>query len=217
MARIGLLGGTFNPPHLGHLVCAQEALEALGLDRVVLVPVNLPPHKAIEVDPGVEHRVAMCAAAIAGDERLALTRLEVDRPGPSYTVDTLRALRARAPQDELTFIVGGDQARSLQTWKEPSAVLELARLAVAEREEVRRGDIAAELAGLPGGRDRVSFFDMPRIDISSSLVRRRAAAGRAVRYLVPDAVAAHIEREGLYRPPSPAPGAGRAGVSGATA
>ncbi len=217
MARIGLLGGTFNPPHLGHLVCAQEALGALGLDQVVLVPVNLPPHKAIEVDPGVEHRVAMCEAAVAADERFATTRLEVDRPGPSYTVDTLRALRASAPQDELTFIVGGDQAQSLPAWKEPSGVLELARLAVAEREGVRRADVVERLDGLPGAAERVLFFDMPRIDISSSLVRRRAAAGRSVRYLVPDAVAAYIEREALYRPSASPPEGGRAGVSGATA
>jgi nicotinate-nucleotide adenylyltransferase len=200
VVRVGLLGGTFNPPHLAHLVCAQEALLQLGLDRVLLVPVGVAPHKAVEDDPGPAHRVAMCEAAVAGDERLGVSRADADREGPSYTVDLLRALRAAAPDDELTFIVGGDMARSLPEWRDPEGVLALARFAVAEREDVRRADIADRLAGLAGAAERVSFFDMPRLDISSSLIRRRAAAGQPVRYLVPDAVAAYIERERLYRP-----------------
>jgi nicotinate-nucleotide adenylyltransferase len=197
VARVGLLGGTFNPPHLAHLVCAQEALIALGLDRVLLVPVGVAPHKVVEGDPGVAHRVAMCEAAVAGDERLGVSRADADRAGPSYTVDLLRALGGA---DELTFIVGGDMAHSLPAWRDPEGVLALARIAVAEREEVRRADIAQRLAGLDGAAERVCFFDMPRLDISSSLIRSRAAAGLPVRYLVPDAVAAYIEREGLYRP-----------------
>jgi nicotinate-nucleotide adenylyltransferase len=207
MARVGLLGGTFNPPHLGHLVCAQEALCELGLDRVLLVPARVPPHKAVESEPGVEHRVAMCEAAVAGDSRLAVSLVDVRRDGPSYTVDTLRELHADAPGDELTFIVGGDMAHSLPTWREPEAVLEHATLAVAGREGVSRADILEQVAGLSGAPERLRFFDMPRIDISSSLIRRRAAAGQPLRYLVPDAVAAHIEREGLY---APAPVGGRA-------
>jgi nicotinate-nucleotide adenylyltransferase len=208
VARVGLLGGTFNPPHLGHLVCAQEALVRLQLDRVLLVPAGVPPHKAVEAEPGVEHRVAMCEAAVAGDERLGVSRADVDRTGPAYTVELLRAVRGAAPDDELWFIVGGDMAHSLPAWREPAAVLALARLAVAEREGVRRADIAERLAPLPGAADRVDFFDMPRLDISSSLLRRRAAAGDPLRYLVPDAVAAYIEREGLYTAAQPAaPGA----------
>ncbi len=197
MARVGLLGGTFNPPHLGHLVCAQEALLQVGLDRVLLVPLGVAPHKLVEADPGVAHRVAMCEAAVAGDERLGVSRADAERDGPSYTVDLLRGLGG---EDELTFIVGGDMAYSLPTWRDPEGVLALARIAVAEREGVRRADISERLAGLAGASDRVCFFDMPRIDISSSLIRSRAAAGQPLRYLVPDAVAAYIEREGLYRP-----------------
>jgi nicotinate-nucleotide adenylyltransferase len=197
VAQVGLLGGTFNPPHLAHLVCAQEALLQLDLDRVLLVPVGVAPHKAIEAEPGVEHRVAMCEAAVAADERFAVSRADVDRDGPSYTVDLLRALGGA---DELTFIVGGDMAHSLPSWRDPEGVLALARLGVAQREDVRRADISARLAGLAGAAERVVFFDMPRLDISSSLIRRRAAAGRSIRYLVPDAVAGYIEREGLYRP-----------------
>jgi nicotinate-nucleotide adenylyltransferase len=197
VAQVGLLGGTFNPPHLAHLVCAQEALLQLGLDRVLLVPVGVAPHKAIEAEPGVEHRVAMCEAAVATDERFGVSRADVDRDGPSYTVDLLRALGGA---DELTFIVGGDMAHSLPSWRDPEGVLALARLGVAEREDVRRVDISARLASLAGAAQSVVFFDMPRLDISSSLIRRRAAAGQAIRYLVPDAVAGYIERKGLYRP-----------------
>jgi nicotinate-nucleotide adenylyltransferase len=204
VARVGLLGGTFNPPHVGHLVCAQEALVRLGLDRVLLVPAGVPPHKEVEAEPGAEHRVAMCEAAVADDPRLGVSRADVDRTGPAYTVDLLRAVRGAGPGDELWFIVGGDMAYSLPSWREPEAVLALARLAVAEREGVRRADIAERLAVLAGAPDRVDFFAMPRLDVSSSLLRRRAAEGAPLRYLVPDAVAEYIEREGLYRAALPA-------------
>ncbi len=214
MARVGLLGGTFNPPHVAHLVCAQEALVQLGLDRVLLVPAGVPPHKEVEAEPGVEHRIAMCEAAVAGDDRFAVSRADAGRAGPSYTVELLRALGAAAPADELTFIVGGDMAYSLPAWREPEAVLALARLAVAEREGVRRADIAERLAGLAGAADRVDFFDMPRLDVSSSLLRRRAAAGGPLRYLVPEAVAAYIEREGLYGAPQRAPDGARLSFGG---
>jgi nicotinate-nucleotide adenylyltransferase len=199
MARVGLLGGTFNPPHIGHLVCAQEAWSQLGLDRVLLVPVHTPPHKEAEDDPGVEARVELCELAVAGDERLGVSRIDADVPGPSFTVDTLGRLHERHPGDQLTFIVGGDMAHSLPTWREPEAILDLAELAVAERADVRRTDIADRLAGLRGAPERIRFFDMPRIDVSSSLVRRRAAAGRPIRYLVPDPVAAAVERTRMYR------------------
>jgi nicotinate-nucleotide adenylyltransferase len=199
MARVGLLGGTFNPPHIGHLVCAQEAWSQLGLDRVLLVPVHSPPHKEAEDDPGVEARVELCELAVAGDERLGVSRIDADVPGPSFTVDTLERLHERHPGDQLTFIVGGDMAHSLPTWREPEAILDLAQLAVAERADVRRKDIADRLAGLRGAPERIRFFDMPRIDVSSSLVRRRAAAGRPIRYLVPDPVAAAVERTRMYR------------------
>jgi nicotinate-nucleotide adenylyltransferase len=195
--RVGLLGGTFNPPHIGHLICASQALGALELDRVLLVPVHEPPHKGIECDPGVEHRVELCRLATNGDDRLDVSRVDADVPGRSYTVDTLSRLHDRCPGAQLTFIVGGDMALSLPTWREPAAILALAELGVAEREGLRRADIAERLSSLDAGN--VRFFDMPRIDVSSSLVRGLVAAGRSVRYLVPDAVADYIERAGLYR------------------
>ena len=198
--RVGILGGTFNPPHLGHLVCAQEAYDQLGLDRVVLMPAGQPPHKAIAADPGAEARHELCRLAIGGDERFAVSRLELDRPGRSWTVDTLTSLHDDSPQDDLIFIVGGDMARSLPTWREPEAVLELATLAVAERAGAEREDIRGELRALPTARgERVRFFDMPRVDVSSSLVRERVATGRPIRYLVPDAVAEAIAQNGWYR------------------
>ena len=200
MARVGLLGGTFNPPHIGHLVCAQEAHAQLGLDRVLLVPVHTPPHKETDGDPGVEVRVALCEAAVAGDERLGVSRAEADVPGRSYTVDTLNRLHDARPDDQLTFIVGGDMAASLPQWREPQAILELCTIGAAARDGVGRDEVLERLdRELPGASDRIRFFDMPRIDISSTLIRRRVAAGEPVRYLVPDAVAATIEREGLYR------------------
>jgi nicotinate-nucleotide adenylyltransferase len=196
--RVGLLGGVFNPPHLGHLVCAQEAHEQLGLDRVVLVPVGEAPHRAVEDDPGGAVRVEMCERAVAGDERLSVSRVELDRAGPSYTVDTLRALRERAPDDSLVLILGADQAASLPGWRAPEEVLRLAVVGVAERAGARREEVRRAVEGLAGA-ERVGFFEMPRIDISSSLVRERAAVGRTARYLVPDGVAALIEERGLYR------------------
>jgi nicotinate-nucleotide adenylyltransferase len=198
MARIGILGGTFNPPHIGHLVCAQEARYQLGLGRVLLVPVSLPPHKEATDDPGAAERVELCRLAVAGEDGLEVSTLEVERGGASYTVDTLREIHVRAPGDELTFIVGADVARALPAWREPAAVLELATLAVADRAGVERAEIVARLAPL-GGEGRIAFFQMPRLDVSSSDIRRRAAEGAPIRHLVPPALAEHIAEHGLYR------------------
>lgn len=197
--RIGILGGTFNPPHIGHLVLAQEAHAQLGLDRVVFMPVFQPPHKPLHDDPGPEARLELCELATAKDERLAVSRLEIDRGGPSYTVDTLRTIHDRSPGDDLTFIVGGDVAQGLPTWREPEAVLELATIAVAEREEIRRRDITEQVGRLRGA-DRLVFFEFPRMDISSSSLRRRVREGRPIRYLVPDDVVRVIGARGYYRP-----------------
>ncbi|HEY4278508.1 MAG TPA: nicotinate-nucleotide adenylyltransferase [Conexibacter sp.] len=197
--RVGILGGTFNPPHLAHLVCAQEAHARLGLDRVVLMPAGEPPHKQVAPgDPSPEQRYELCLRAVEGDDRFTVSRAELDRPGRSYTVDTLRLLRERDPGDELTFIVGGDMAASLPSWHDAEAVLELATLAVAERRGAMRAAIEQALAPLAGS-ERVVFFDMPRFDLSSSEVRERVAEGRPIRYLVPDAVAQTIAANGLYR------------------
>jgi nicotinate-nucleotide adenylyltransferase len=198
VSSVGILGGTFNPPHVAHLVCAREALDQLGLGRVVLVPVATPPHKPLPDDPGAEVRLELCRRAAAGDERLEVSDIEVRRGGPSYTVATLEEIHARRPEDELTFIAGGDMAASLPDWREPERVLELARFAVAEREGAEREEIERRTAGL-GGRERIAFFDMPRLDVSSSEVRARVAAGLPIDELVPPPVAAYIDERGLYR------------------
>jgi nicotinate-nucleotide adenylyltransferase len=198
VAELGILGGTFNPPHVGHLVMVQEALDQLDLERVVLMPVAEPPHKEALADPGADVRLELCRLATAGTPHVGVCDLEIRRGGASYTVDTLRALHDREPEHALTFIVGGDMAYSLPSWREPEAVLGLARLAVAERDGLRREDIAQRLEPLHSG-DRVAFFDMPRIDLSSSAIRARVAAGRPIRYLVPEPVIEAIQSRRLYR------------------
>jgi nicotinate-nucleotide adenylyltransferase len=148
-------------------------------------------------DPGPEVRLELCRLAVAGDDRLGVSDVEVRRGGPSYTADTLRELHAQDTGGELTFIVGGDMALSLPSWHEPAEVLRLARLAVAERLGVTRREIEERLAGL-GAADRIAFFAMPRLDLSSTDLRRRVAEGLPIRYLVPDAVADAIAARGLY-------------------
>jgi nicotinate-nucleotide adenylyltransferase len=197
LPRVGILGGAFNPPHLGHLVCAQEAQVQLELDRVVLVPVGQAPHRTIADDPGAETRLAMTELAAEGDPNLSVSRIELDRPGPSYTADTLAALRERAPDDELTLILGGDQAAALPGWHEPERVLELARVAAVARVDWAREEIVRSVAGLTGA-DRLTIVHMPLIEISSSDLRERAARGVPIRYLVPERVADYIAERGLY-------------------
>jgi nicotinate-nucleotide adenylyltransferase len=200
--RVGIFGGVFNPPHLGHLVCAQEAWVQLRLDVVVWVPVGEASHRTIEDDPGAEARYRMCDFATSGDDRFSLSSIELDRPGPSYTVDTLRAMSERSPGDELVLIVGGDEAAALGSWREPEEILRLATVAAVERDGRRREEIAARLAELEGG-ERVVFFDMPRVDVSSTEVRRRAALRAPIRYLVPDKVADYIGARSLYGASTP--------------
>jgi nicotinate-nucleotide adenylyltransferase len=196
--RLGILGGTFNPPHLAHLVCAQEAHRELGLDRVLLIPAAIPPHKPVEQEPGAEHRLQMCRLAIGDDERFAVSDMELRREGPSFTVDTLAVLTTQAPNDELVLILGGDIAAGLPEWHAPERVLELATVAIAKRRGTPRGKVEQALATLPGS-ERARFFEMPTIGISSTMVRRRVGAGIPIRYFVPDQVLDYIEREGLYR------------------
>lgn len=199
MRAVGILGGTFNPPHLAHMVCASEARTQLGLDLVLLVPTGVPPHKPMDQEPGPRHRLEMCRLAAGGRrEWLAVSAIEIDREGPSYTVDTLREIHATFPGDELTFIVGGDMAWSLPSWRESEAILELATVAVAERAGARREEVRARLAGMAGAH-RITYIDVPRLDISSSALRRRVREGRPIDYLVADAVADYIEQRRLYQ------------------
>ena len=197
MSRVGILGGTFNPPHIGHLACAERARDQLGLDRVTLMVAGTPPHKEVPEDPGAEHRLAMCRLVADASAGLCASELELRRTGPSYTITTLRQIHAERPGDELTLIVGGDMALSLPTWAEPEAILGLAGLAVAERSGMRREAVLEQLCTLPGG-EHAAFLDMPQLDVSSSMVRDAVRAGRPIRHLVPDQVADYIEQWRIY-------------------
>lgn len=195
---IGVLGSAFNPPHLGHLALAQEALWQLDLDEVVLVPTGEAPHKRIHDDPGRELRLAMTRLAAADDSRFTVSTLEVEREGPSYTYETLELLAREKGESDLVFVMGADAAVGFESWREPSRVVELARLAVARRSGISDADVASVMRGV-GAEGRATMLEMPQFGVSSSAVRERAAAGRPLRYLVPEAVARFIEEKGIYR------------------
>jgi nicotinate-nucleotide adenylyltransferase len=187
--RIGVFGGLFNPPHVGHLSLCQEAAWQLGLDRVVLVPTGRPSHRAAPRETP-EMRLRLAQAAALGNPMFTVSRLEVDRVGPSYTVDTLRELSHRYPGSSLHLLIGADQLAAMDSWHEPGAIVQLARLAAALRPgiDLARSDVP-----------NLDWVEMPQIGISSSLVRERVRTGRPIRYFVPDAVRELIEAEGLYR------------------
>jgi len=179
-------------------VCAQEAYLQLGLARVMLIPARIPPHKPVDEEPGVDHRLEMCRLAVAGDEeRFEVSDLEARRDGPSYTVDTLDELHSRMPDSELFLIVGGDVAIGFPSWREPEHVLSLATLAVAERPGTDGAAVERAIGQLRGG-ERARFFDMPEIGISSTMLRDRVRAGEPTKYLMPDAVRGYIDQHQLY-------------------
>jgi nicotinate-nucleotide adenylyltransferase len=188
--RIGILGGTFDPPHVGHFMVAADVCAALRLDLLLLIPSASPPHKRGQVTATAEQRLAMVRAAVAGDDRFQVDDLELRRRGASYTVDTLRELRARYAEAELFFVIGADQFRELHTWREPEEVARLATLAVVSRD----GDAATGDSAVP-----VLPVSVTRIDLSATDVRRRVQAGEPIRYFVPDPVLEYIEREELYK------------------
>jgi len=193
--RIALFGGTFDPPHHGHLVVAQDVVETLELDALYFVPAGMPPHKRDEPMSPARLRLEMVRAAVRDDLRLHASGIEVRREGPSYTVDTLRELEGRPGSGRLFFVMGVDQFAELHTWKEPEAVARLARLVVITRE----GDDPESVD--PGVDVPWEFVPVTRIDISSTRIRQRVREGRPIRYLVPEAVRRIIERERLYLEP----------------
>ena len=196
MLRVGIFGGTFDPVHVGHLAIANAALESIPLDRVLFIPAHRAPLKEHGPVAGAADRLAMLELAVVGEPRFSVSRIELDREGPSYTVDTLEAL---AGADELFLMLGGDALAALPRWKDPDRIAQLATLVVAERPG------APERAGSQG-RALIVAFDAPRLDISSRELRARAARGRSLRYLVPDPVWRHIEARGLYRAEGPSSG-----------
>jgi nicotinate-nucleotide adenylyltransferase len=181
--RIGVFGGEFDPPHVGHLVVAQEARYALALDRLLIVPVGIPPHRSASLTPPLL-RHEMARIAFEHEPDTEVSTVEIDRGGPSFTVDTLQELAG--PEVALTLVMGADQYAALHRWREPERIRELAAVAVARRPG----------AELPDGADLV--LDSPLVDLSSTELRERIAGGRPVNHLVPAGVLALIQAEGLY-------------------
>lgn len=188
--RIGVFGGSFDPPHFGHFVVGADAHRSLGLDRLLLVPAAVPPHKQALPRTAGPLRAAMLRAAVRNDPRFAVDDTELRRGGTSYTVDTLRELAARHRRAELFLLIGADNLRDFASWREPREIVRLARLVVLDR----AGEHGDPSASVPALR-----LPVTRVDISSTEIRRRSRAGESTRYLVPEAVRRIIEREGLYR------------------
>ena len=196
---VGILGGTFDPIHVAHLAIAEEAREALGLAKVLFIPAAMPPHKVDRPVSEPRHRLAMVELAIADNPVFEASRVELERTGPSYTADTLETLSASDP--ELVLILSAEAFRDLRMWHRPERILELARLAVVPRDGFPDANRAFLAEHFPGFEDRASFLTGPRLRLSASDLRDRAARGRSLRYLVPDAVAAYIGDHALYSDP----------------
>ncbi|MDR2453756.1 MAG: nicotinate-nucleotide adenylyltransferase [Bifidobacteriaceae bacterium] len=190
--RIGVMGGTFDPVHHGHLVAASEAAAEFGLDRVVFAPTGEPVFKRDQAVSPAEHRYLMTVIATAANPRFTVSRADIDRPGPTFTIDTLRDLAGDYPAAELFFITGADALGEILDWKEAAALFEMAHFV-----GVTRPGHTLHARGLPSAD--VSLLEVPALAISSTDVRRRAAAGLPIWYLVPDGVVQYIAKHGLYR------------------
>jgi len=212
--RVGVLGGTFDPIHIGHLAAAEEARVRLDLERVVFVPANLPPHKLHLHVTATEHRLNMVRLAIADNPRFVLSRVDVDRFGPSYTVDTIELLRDEyGPNGELYFIMGADSLTEFLTWHKPERLIRLCRIAAMTRPGYRV-DLKELNRLLPGAIARVQLLEMPLLEISSSDLQQRVRMGLSIKYLVPAAVEAYIQQHGLYQDCEHASGSAGHALSG---
>lgn len=195
--RIGILGGTFDPPHVGHLVLADCAIETLALDELLFVPAADPPHKASTRAP-IEHRLPMLERVLSLDPRFRLSRIDVDRPGPHYTVDMVRIVQAQYPDADLYFCMGSDSLRDLVMWHKPAELIEQVRLAVMRRPDADV-PLTIHAAVLPHLHERIDIIDAPRLEVSSTEIVERLRVGKSVRFLVPDAVLEYIESNQVYR------------------
>jgi len=197
--RIGVLGGTFDPIHIGHLVIAEEVRTELGLERVVFVPARLPPHKLDHVVSLVEHRLAMIELAIASNPHFAVSKVDIDRSGPSYTVDTIELLRDEwGGGVEIYFIMGSDSLLDILTWHNPQRLIRLCRFAVVSRPGYQVDlDQLDDL--LPGVASRLQMLNAPELAISSTDIQRRVREGLSIKYQVPEAVEDYIYQHKLYQ------------------
>lgn len=198
MSRIGIQGGTFDPPHIAHLMMGEIAADWLHADHYLFVPAADPPHKQGQVKVAAEHRVAMVQRAIADNPRFALSRVDLDRPGPHYSVDMLCLIGQQYPGAELYFVIGGDSFAALPTWYHPQELVRLCHLLVMRRpDDGMRPDMHE--AVLPGLVERVTMLDAPLLEVASSKIAERVRLGQSIRYWVPDAVREYIHQENLYR------------------
>jgi nicotinate-nucleotide adenylyltransferase len=197
--RVGILGGTFDPVHLGHLIIAEEARSCLVLHRMAFVPAGQPPHKLDRTITGTEQRLHMLREAIAGNPCFELSRVDIDRPGPCYSVDTVRLLQELWGADtEIHFLVGSDSLAEMPTWHHPERLIQLCRI-VAVRRPGYEIDLGALDRAIPGAAARIEMLDAPVLDISSTEIKLRVREGRSIRYLVPAPVERYIYEHGLYR------------------
>lgn len=196
--NIGVLGGTFDPIHIGHLLVAEEVAARLDLARILFVPAGQPWLKANNAISPAEHRLEMVRLAIAGKPGFELSTIEIERPGPTYTVDTIAELQAQLGGDELFFILGWDNLNQLPQWHQPARLIKMCRLVAVPRVDFPLPDLASLEKELPGISQRVILFDAPRIDINASEIRRRAAQGLSIGELVPAPVERYIKEHGLY-------------------
>jgi nicotinate-nucleotide adenylyltransferase len=197
--RLGIFGGTFDPPHLGHLILAAEAQTQLGLDRVLFVLTADPPHKQEHAITPVEDRLAMLAAAIQGQAIFELSRVEIDRPGPHYAVDTLRLLAKEHKGNQLVYLIGGDSLRNLPDWDRAQEFIAACAALGAMRRPGTRIDLADLELALPGLTAKLEFVDAPLLEISSSEIRERVRDGGHYRFYLPGAVYQIIQEKGLYK------------------
>lgn len=198
--RLGLFGGTFDPPHLGHIALANAACKQLDLQRVLWILTGVQPFKLEQHITSAEHRLKMLALALKDHPQFVISQIELERPGPHYSVDTVRLLAERYPQDDLIFLMGGDSLRDLPHWRSPAELV----AACAEIGVMRRPDDAVDLAALaaqiPGLTDKIRLINAPLLDVSASEIRRRIAAGEDVRHLLSPPVYNYIQLHNLYRP-----------------
>ena len=190
--RVGIFGGSFNPPHVAHLAVAEAARDQVGLDRVVWIPAAMPPHKQRQDLPAAEHRLAMTRLAVADNAAFGVSDIEIERAGVSYTVDTVRALQETYPEVAFYLLVGGDSFAQFGTWVQPDEIARRVPLVVYPRPGADLSNVA------PSHMARATMLDRPLLDPSSTALRRLIRSGRSARYLVPDAVLAYIVEYGLY-------------------
>lgn len=199
--RIGIFGGSFDPPHFGHLILAEQCREQAELDQVWFVPAARPPHKLGSPPSDMRHRVSMLQSVLTGKPGYRVDSLEADRPGPSYTADTLDELHRRHPGYEWHYLLGGDSVPDLPTWHEPARIVAVAGLIVMQRHgtTVPSADAVAKSIGVPLSQLRMHIIDVPLIELASRDIRRRVAEGRSIRFMVPESVEDYIKQHQLYR------------------